>query len=307
MLVKGDKQKFKDVVRAIKELRIQGAAGVAREGVHALFFVLKSSKTVTKEALVAELYHARDQLITARPTEPFLRNALTSVLHDLHVYDDEHNLVVGVGERIESVMRFIDHSQKKIASLVAAKIRHHSVVFTHCHSSSVVDGMLLAKKQKKEFLVYNTETRPMWQGRRTATELAAAGIHVIHFVDSGAAVAMKDVHIAFFGADALTSDFVYNKIGSGMFAELLETRQIPLFICTNSWKFDDSVKKGHHEIIEERDIVEVWKDVPKHVEVENPAFEEISFNRVAGIISELGVLSPKAFVKRAKKEHKWMS
>jgi len=152
--------------------------------------------------------------------------------------------------------------------------------------------------------VYNTETRPLWQGRQTATALAQAKIPVKYFVDSAAGIAMQDAHLCLMGCDAITSQFVYNKIGSGIFAELLSARRIPLHICTNSWKFDATVTKKHHEIIEERGVTEVWSHAPKGVEIENPSFEAIPLHYVTSIISEYGVLSPAGFLQAVKHKHR---
>ena len=299
-------QKFHDVVVAIKELRIQGAEGVAREGVHALLLVLKESCAVTREALLAELYHAREQLIAARPTEPCLRNALSYVFHNIHSYTDDHNFYQGIQERIREVVFYLDSSQALIAKFGAAKIRNNFIVYTHCHSSTVVSILVAAKKQGKKFVVHNTETRPLYQGRRTAAELVAAGIPVLHYVDSAARLAMKDAHLCLFGSDAITYDAVYNKVGSGMFAELLHTRKIPLYVCTNSWKFDPHITKRHKEVVEERASYEVWKDAPRGVHIKDPAFEPIILPHVTAIISEFGVMTPLTFLKTVKKKYSWI-
>jgi translation initiation factor 2B subunit (eIF-2B alpha/beta/delta family) len=91
-----------------------------------------------------------------------------------------------------------------------------------------------------------------------------------------------------------------------MFAELLFARKIPLHICSNSWKFDPSATMKHKEIIEQRSPKEVWQDAPKHVFVEDPAFEPIIMPHVYSIISELGVLTPATFLKQVKLSYLWM-
>ncbi len=298
--------KFKDVVEDIKTLRIQGAEGVAREGIRSLLLVLQESHAVTREAVIAELYYARDQLITVRPTEPCLRNALLYVFENIYSYPDDHNFYKGLTQRIQEVILFFDNTKKKIAMLGAAKIRHGSIVYTHCHSSTVVAILVAAKKLGKKFTVHNTETRPLFQGRKTATELAAAGIPVVHYVDSAALLAMKDVHLCLLGSDAITYDAVYNKVGSGMFAELLHSRKIPLYVCSNSWKFDPHVTKRHKEVVEKRASSEIWKGAPHGVCIEDSAFEPIILPHVKAIISELGVLTPLTFLKTVKKKYNWM-
>lgn len=297
---------FHTVVQDIKSLRIQGAEAVAREGVRSLLLVLKESRSVTKEALIAELFFAKKELTAARPTEPCLRNALEYVFANIYSYTDDHNFCTGISQRIEEVLHFFENASKRIVRFSAAKIRHHSIVYTHCHSSTVVSILKEAKKQGKKFTVHNTETRHLYQGRKTAAELATAGIPVRHFVDSAAGVAIKDAHLCFFGCDAITSYAVYNKIGSGIFAELLHARKIPLHICTNSWKFDPTETMKHKEIIEQRNPEEVWHGAPRKIVVEDPAFEPIIMPHITSIISELGVLTPATFLRQVRKTHPWM-
>ncbi len=297
---------FQQIFNQIKNLEIQGAEHVAREGVQSLLLIIKESRAVTRDALLAELFDAKKKLIIARPTEPCLRNALHYVFENIYSYPDDHNFYKGFSARIHEVLCFFNNAQERIVKLGAAKVRHNSIVYTHCHSSTVVAILCEAKKQGKKFTVHNTETRPLFQGRITAKQLAAAGISVKHYVDSAAGVAMKDAHLCFFGSDAITSYAVYNKIGSGIFAELLSARKIPLHICSNSWKFDPTATMKHKETIEQRNPQEAWSDAPPSVVVENPAFEPIIMPHITSIISELGVLSPKTFLHQVKKTYPWI-
>lgn len=297
---------FQHILTKIKNLEIQGAEHIAREGVASLLLVLKESRTVTREALLAELFDAKQKLFMARPTEPCLRNALQYVFESIYSYPDDHNFYSGFSSRIQEAIHFFNTALQRIVQLGAAKIRHNSVIFTHCHSSTVVAVLCEAKKQGKHFVVHNTETRPLFQGRITAKELAAHHIPVHLFVDSAAGEAMKGAHLCFFGSDAITSYAVYNKIGSGIFAELLAARRIPLHICSDSWKFDPTATMKHKEIVEERSPREVWPDSLKGVYVHDPAFEPIIMPHITSIISELGVLTPTTFIKQVKKKYPWM-
>ena len=298
--------KFHDIVRDIKTLKIQGAEHIAREGVRSLLLILQESHAVTRESLLAELYHARDLLVAARPTEPCLRNALTYVFENIYSTTDDTIFSHVLTQRIQEALVFFSAAQIRIAVLGATKIRHHSIIYTHCHSSTVVAILLEAKKQGKKFVVHNTETRPLFQGRITAIQLAKAGISVKHFVDGAAGIAMKDAHLCLFGGDAITSYAVYNKIGSGIFAELASKRDIPLYICSNSWKNDPFATRVHKEVVEERESSEVWKDAPSFVDVQDPAFEAIIYPHIHSIISELGILTPSTFLKTVKQKYFWM-
>ena len=115
-----------------------------------------------------------------------------------------------------------------IASSGAGLIRDGMAVFTHCHSSTAVGVLLEAHRRGIRFKVFNTETRPRFQGRVTASELAAAGIEVIHMVDSAAKVALDGADLFLFGADAiLPSGYLVNKVGTGIFCVVASRYDVP--------------------------------------------------------------------------------
>ena len=143
-------------------------------------------------------------------------------------------------------------------------IRNKDVIFTHCHSTNVINALIYAKKKGKKFEVYNTETRPLFQGRRTARELKKAGIKVTMFVDSALGVALskeqgtKKATKVFLGADALLKKGIINKVGSEVIAKIAKSEKIPVYVIADSWKF---TKKKIP--LENRKLNEVWGNVPR--------------------------------------------
>ncbi|MBM3200693.1 hypothetical protein FJZ53_07165 [Candidatus Woesearchaeota archaeon] len=270
---------FEQVCRDIKSLKIQGATNVAKAGIQAL--KIKHDPASVKK------------IISLRPTEPALRNAINFSLKDIKKNPD-------------LALKHFGEAKKKIIEIGAREIPKDSIVFTHCHASTVT-GILKEAFKTKKFEVHCTETRPLYQGRITAEELASAKIPVTMFVDSAARYALKKSSIALLGADAiLSSGKVANKIGSELFAEVARKYDIPLFICTDSWKFDPLTVWGYTEELEKREAKEVWSNPPKGVKISNIAFELISQELITGIISELGVYNPETFIVEVKKAYPWM-
>lgn len=300
-------QKFEQILEDIRLLKIQGAENIAKEGVKSLLLILKRSKAHSSEHLLEELLKARDKIISTRPTEPAMRNALNYIFSIKEIPHNPAELSAIIKDKVAFAVDYFEQGQKEIITCGTNKIKKGYVVFTHCHSSTVVNILLEAKKKGIDFEVHNTETRPKFQGRKTAAELAKAGIPVYHYVDSAAMVAMKKADICLFGADAVQSDGkVLNKIGTGLFAEVARKHDIPVFCCMNSWKFDPSTVGGFDEVIEERDASELWTDAPKKVKIRNPAFEVVDPERITGIISEFGIYPPSAFIDLVLRKHPWM-
>jgi len=273
--------RFDKICKDIKEVKIQGARAVAKAAVNAL--LLKHDKA------------AINKLISLRPTEPALRNAIRFVM--------QH---ADIKQGINLALDHFDYAEKKIAELGSRLIEDEMLVFTYCHSSSVANALIEAKKQGKKFVVHNTETRPLFQGRITAAQLAKAKIPVKHFIDSAARVAFKKADIMLIGCDAITTTKIYNKVGSEMFAIVAEKYGIPIYVYTDAWKFDPQSIYGVEEEIEKRGAKEIWKNPPKGVKIENPAFEKIDPDLISGIVSELGVLRHDQFIREAEKTYRFM-
>jgi eIF-2B alpha/beta/delta-like uncharacterized protein len=233
-----------------------------------------------------------------------MRNVLNFMFHGLDSATDPINVI---NERESRVQKHFEDSENIISRIGSKKIQPGDIVFTHCHSSTVTNILKEAKSERKRFKVYNTETRPLLQGRTTAKELAAAGIPVTHFVDSAVRLAMKEADLMMIGADAISSEGkVFNKIGSELFAEVAHKYDVPVYVCTDSWKFDPQSVFGFEEEIEKRPAKEVWPAAPRGVLIDNRAFEKIDPDLIAGIISELGVYKPDVFIEEVKRAYPWM-
>jgi translation initiation factor 2B subunit (eIF-2B alpha/beta/delta family) len=262
---------FNKICKDIKSIKIQGAENIAKSA-------FKAYKLIpTKQSI--------KKLISLRPTEPMLFNLLNK--YNKLSYDE-------LTEKLEE-------NQEKINQEVFKLIKSNKVVFTHCHSSTVTKALIYSHKKGKRFEVYNTETRPLFQGRKTYLELKNAGIKTTMFVDSAAQIALtkeqdkeektKPVDLILMGADALQKNGVINKVGSGIIGEIAKIHHIPLYIISDSLKY--SKKKI---AFEQRSPKEIWNI--KNVNIKDPAFELIEKKDITGIISEFGKLSYNEFLKR---------
>lgn len=263
---------FDKLCRDIKEVKIQSARNVAKAALRAY------SLNHTKKA--------KKILLNLRPTEPMLVKAL--------------NLADKMSEK--DILKHFDSAQEKINQLVFKIIKNNSRIFTHCHSTNVVNALIYAKKRGKHFEVINTETRPLMQGHQTARELTNAGIKTTMITDNAVGDALekggiiKKADIMMIGADALLKNGdAINKIGSNMFAEIAHNNKIPVYIIADSWKFSTRKVK-----IEQREHYEIWKTA-YNIKISNPAFETIKVKYITAIVSELGILKPKAFIKKVKR------
>jgi ribose 1,5-bisphosphate isomerase len=264
-------KRFNKICKDINSVKIQGAKEIAKKG----FYAYKLIPT----------WESKKQLIKLRPTEPMLLNLL------------KRKSELSYNE----LLRKLKEDQTKINKEVFNLIKNKDIIFTHCHSSTVIEALIYAKKRGKKFEVYSTETRPLFQGRKTSKELSRAKINVIMFVDSAASIflsgeqGIKKPALVLFGADAITKKGAINKVGSGMFAQIAKKNKIPVYVISESLKYLGTKIK-----IEERDSKEVLITGYK-IKIRNPVFELIDKKYITGIVSEFGLMSLKRFRKELRK------
>jgi len=258
----------------IRELKIQGANAIAKAALRALAADRAADPGVDGEALAV-------MLSAARPNEPMLRNLLKAFL--AADADSQGSEVLA-----EAMLERVRVEEAAIAAHGAGLIRDGMAVFTHCHSSSAVGVLREAHRRGIRFKVFNTETRPRFQGRITASELAAEGIEVIHMVDSAAKYALDGADLFLFGADAvLPSGYLVNKVGTGIFCVVAARYDVPTYCATHTLKV---VRDAEDEAVEQRDPAEVWPDAPPGVLVLNPAFDKVHLKYVTAFVTERGLM-----------------
>ena len=265
-------KRFNQTLKDIKSIKIQGARNIAKAALKAYNLI------PTKDS--------KRKLLSLRSTEPMMQKVLK----------------MAEKKTYKEILNHFDSAQDKINKSVLKLIRNNNIIFTHCHSTNVINSLIHAKKNKKKFEVYNTETRPLFQGRKTAHKLKKAGITITMFVDSALGIALskeqgtKKADKVFLGADAITKKGVINKVGSELVAQVAKNNKIPVYIIADSWKFTKE-----KVTIEQRELNEVWDRAPKKIKIKNPAFEFVPKKYIKAIVSELGILSYSEFIAKRQK------
>ncbi|HMF34860.1 MAG TPA: hypothetical protein VKK79_25790 [Candidatus Lokiarchaeia archaeon] len=295
--------------RKIASLEIQGATNVAFVAIEALVDYAKQVSDGDPYDTLAKINEAKIILAEARSTEPAMRNGLNYITRKLERQVEECGDIcnIDIPSSVEEFgveyAKILNEAKLAIAQYGARRIPDSSspnrfVVFTHCHSSNVTDILIEAHKQGKEFDVVCTETRPRFQGRMTAEQLANVGINVTQVVDSAMRWAINhyEADLILIGADAITSEgTVLNKIGSRLLALVAREEHCPLYVATPLLKYNPETVFGGWEKIDMRDGDEIWsaaENRPENVEIVNPAFETVARTYINALITEVGVFPP---------------
>jgi len=302
-------QAVRVVADRIRKLEVQGARNVAIAAIKALEALAEETRAKTKQEFMKELSEAKATLFASRATEPLMRNAIRWIISQVENSGKEKvdALAKIVSSSSSQFLKNLEASKECIAEIGAKRIRDNSVVFTHCHSSTVTHLLSKAKKDGKAFEVVCTETRPVFQGRITAKELLELDVKTTFIVDSAARSFMRNADLVIVGADAITSEGnVINKIGTGTIALLAHEARKPFYVVSELLKFDPATVCGDYEKIEERNPDEVWKGAPEKLVIRNPAFDVTRRDFIHGIICEEGIIPPHSVNEVIQRNYPWV-
>ncbi|HTY16034.1 MAG TPA: S-methyl-5-thioribose-1-phosphate isomerase [Methanoregulaceae archaeon] len=299
---------------AIRSLAIRGAPALGVAGAMGVALSARTCTSASLQDLKKKVECDAEWLCATRPTAVNLSWGINRVRN-----------LVAAASTIEELKRTALAEAQKVASEDAATCRNlgdhgaallrgDCTVLTHCNAGALACsewGTALgvvrsAVRDGKTVRVIACETRPLLQGARlTAWELDQDGIPVTVITDSTAAMLMRrrSIDYVIVGADRITSDAVFNKIGTYMHAVCARYHDIPFFVAAPCSTFDPLASESGITIEErKRDEIAAYPGpvtIPDGVPVINPAFDATPLSLVSAIITENGVLKPPYDIRRS--------
>lgn len=289
---------------AIRRLEVRGAPAL---GVAGAFGVALSAARCVSDVEFDETIASDAALLkSTRPTAVNLAWGVDKVLRSMENLPPEMARIMAlfaaknIAENDTKACMFLGHNGASLLPQIGTVLTHCNAGALACSSWGTALGVIRsAKKMGKKISVISCETRPLLQGSRlTAWELARDDIPVTTIVDSEAAFLMRQgkIDAVIVGADRITKDAVFNKIGTYMHAVCAKHHGIPFYVAAPTPTFD----AGASEVeitIEQRGRDEVSgffgrTTVPENVPVINYAFDATPLDLVTAIITEKGVLYP---------------
>lgn len=307
----------KQLVKDIVAIRVQGATNVARAILEHLKIVANAlPKDMPTGEFVDRLTKMGQELSFLRITEPMARNAVDFLKTQLNAVRNTNIVTLKkvANETVDDFLKWINELDDKMAVDGIKIVRNGQKILTHCHSSSAERILIEAHKQGKQFQVFNTETRPLYQGRITAKHLLEAGIPTTLVVDDSASFLISEysgkelmMNLVVMGCDSISLDGgCVNKVGSFGIAQSAYYEGVDVYIAASLLKVDINDESVKEIRIEQRNSKEIWPDAPKGLKMINFAFDRIPPRFIKGYITEFGIIKPKHIKKMAKRNYRWM-
>jgi len=306
---------YRDVAKAIKIMNIRGAPAIGVAAAMGMALASIEFKNKNKEEFLSSLKEAGELIKQTRPTAVNLFWAVNRILNKIKGVNKKPGELseIIIDEAKKMWQEDID-TNKSIGKHGAELLNDGDTVQTHCNAGSLATvqyGTALAPvrvaiEQGKKISVVADETRPRLQGARlTAFELQYDKIPVSVISDGSSGLMMKlgKIQKVIVGADRITSDGVFNKIGTYMVALAAQDNKIPFYVAAPVSTL--SISESFEDVkIEQRDSKEVShvlgkvQIVPEGVNCINYAFDFTPFELVSAVITEDGVFPPKDLVEK---------
>lgn len=283
------------LIREVAEDNTSGAVELTKKATQALLLLSDETRAQDLSQFLSEFMTAGRELIQAQPSMAPLFNLVNSVLSSLDTaenVDEARGIVKAAAStfRADLAMR-----GEKIALEALPLISDGTTIMTHSRSSTVLRALFLAKDRGRNFAILCTESRPIFEGRELARQLAQQGIEVTLVTDAAVAHSMNQVDLVMVGADSISSRGLVNKMGTHALALAANAHGVPFYALCGIEKFLPS--DYPHMEIELKDPREVWEDFPEEVAVLNYYFDLTPLEFVSAVVTEKGLLQRASVLK----------
>lgn len=295
------------LAEAIKTLRVRGAPALGAAGAYGVALAAQRGSGESPMGVRRDVSMAASMLQKTRPTAVNLEWGIQRTLQATLREETAEKMRRAALREAKEIADEDVRRNKRLGEYGAELLEDGDTVLTHCNAGRLacVDwGTALgvvrsAVEQGKDISVIACETRPLNQGSRiTAWELREDGIPVRLIADNMSGYVMRRglVDKIVVGADRITRDAVFNKIGTYTHAVVAREHDVPFYVAAPVSTFDFDLTEAGVEI-EMRSPEELRycgdvQNAPEDVDVLNPAFDATPMPLVDAIITENGVLWP---------------
>lgn len=286
-----DAQEIASRIEAVRRDEARGATQLAGEAVRLLADM--ATDATLPDDLFADLFpQTARHLARARPSMASLLNAVGKVMAAWLEGGGAARSGPARAEAAEAARRWLaaseadlgfvaDHAAETISGSVIALSYSSTVVraLEECWERGVLTGAIVA------------ESRPLFEGRRTAAALASKGIPTVLITDAQIGIFVSGVSAAVVGADSLLpTGYLVNKAGTNLLALAARRSRIPFYALADTQKILPWRRDRAAYSLEERDPSELLPKPIPGVAVRNVAFDLTTAGYVTGYITEKGLL-----------------
>ncbi|TFK74401.1 IF-2B-domain-containing protein [Pluteus cervinus] len=245
-------------------------------------------------------------LVSARPMSTTMGNAIRQLKLeisgsdiDLPEQDAKDTLCSKIDDYIRDRIIIAD---EVIQDLAGKKIKDGDVILTYARSSVVEKVLLSAHEEGKRFSVIVVDSRPLLEGKYLLRKLTTCQppIPCTYTLLPALPSVITEVNMVLLGAHALCSNgAVYSRAGTALVAMLAKNHNIPVVVCCETYKFNDTVILDGFSKNElaPKDISNISKDsqtplLTPNLEILNPLYDLTPPTCITAVVTEVGLIPP---------------
>lgn len=293
-------QKTYEFIRDVSRGAVLGSTEVAMGSLE----LIKDASSLCRNVFRDFLTNFIPSVVASRPPSQVVENIFRKYLEEFTKLKNEKGFEEAVSKTrdiVDSLIRELDLVRDAIAEIGSRRIENGDTILTHSYSTTVLRTLEKAVKKGLTFRVYVTESRPIGEGRVTASSLSKLGVETTLIVDSAVRYVMKHVNKVLVGADAIAvNGAIVNKVGTSAIALAAKEARSRLFVLAGIYKLSFETIFGElieQAFLEDIDLIiprEKIRELPSRVKVSAPLFDVTPPEYIDAIITEKGFLAPQA-------------
>lgn len=280
---------FSQQMESVRNDNYSGSATVLLNAVTALKTFLKGCTGLEDVRIADEIGKQFGLLFASHSQMAILRNFADEMFSEIKNFSDSQGLKKNL---LEWLNGYTDKWAGVSMQIAENAVKHidfrDKTVLLHSNSSTVQKIFEILQKQRIKVSILQTESRPVYEGRKQAKFLAKLGCSVTVIPDSAFTRYMDIVDMAVLGSDGVFRDYIINKIGSLSIALAFSEFRKPLYVVTDSRKVSKS-KVSRKSLLENenpRPPSEVWDEKSANISAGNYYFEPVPIKYVTKLITD---------------------
>lgn len=182
---------------------------------------------------------------------------------------------------IKDYLSKVQRSKQTAVKNAVDQLNSYQAIGTLSYSSTVIE--VLSRLEKVSVL----ESRPLFEGRKTAEKLYSEGVAVDFYPDSAVHDMLLEIDALLVSCDSLSTEGFTNKIGTGTAAIVSLYLSKPVYVVSDISKvLPDGIP---HQFEEKQDPKEVW-DTSLDITVHNDYFEKVPWLDNITLITGKGII-----------------
>jgi len=281
------------MLQEVRNDKKSGASEIMRKVINYLIVYSESLETDDPHEYYENLFDFGKKLIVAQPSMAPLFNVTNTLFLSVKKAIEDNPSLENLKRCVKSTSEeLLSHSQEAIIEIkrrTQELIKGKNTILTHSYSSTILESLAFAHQEGMDFDVIVTESRPLFEGRKTAKFLAEYGIKVTLIADMAAFHFLDQVDLILMGCDCICKKGVVNKIGTKGLAIAASGCDKPFYFLSEKSKFLPS-KYMVEPIIEDNDPEEIFKG-EKDIDKKNIYFDVTPHKYYQGIVTEKGIIN----------------